>query len=127
MAAENKTALIIEEAAGEGRVSSSVVSKMGLDSLLCNDGKEALILLKQRHASITLVLLDLTMTVIDGISILGHCKANYPELPVIVFIPGEDADDIAQAARWGANAFVGKPIESDKLESAISSVLGRVL
>ena len=117
------TLLIVEDAPFDQKLLAAMVGKLGFNFLLCSDGQEAIILLKERHSIIDLVLLDLNMPVIDGISTLGHCRSHYPHLPVVIITGSEDRDDIEQTQRWGANGFIRKPVELDELKAVIESVL----
>ncbi|HEU5047314.1 MAG TPA: response regulator [Rickettsiales bacterium] len=118
-----KTIMIVEDMEFDRQMIASVVEKLGFHYIVCHSGDEAINLLKQQHDNIDLMLLDLFMPTMDGISILGHCKSRYPNLPVVMVSSTQSEDDLEQIRKWRANAFVSKPIDFQKLSDAIVTVL----
>jgi CheY-like chemotaxis protein len=64
-----------------------------------------------------LVLLDLNMPIIDGFEILTHLKnsEHYRQVPVLILTTSDSEDDINLAYELGANTFLSKPNEHQKL------------
>jgi CheY-like chemotaxis protein len=60
-----------------------------------------------------LVLLDLQMPVMTGWETLAHLRAANTEVPVVFMTAGYRAK--AEAERFGADGYVGKPFELDTL------------
>ncbi len=120
----SNTVLVVDDSPVDRTMLTAVIEGLGLKCLECADGQEALTILKEQGAFIGLMLLDLNMPLVDGISTLGHCKAHFPGLPVIVISSTEDLDDIHQTQRWGVAEFIPKPFNRTRLESAIWSALG---
>lgn len=54
------------------------------------------------------VLMDVAMPVMDGLTATREVKARWPQLPVIIFTGYADAVVAAGAEEVGADAFVGK-------------------
>jgi DNA-binding NtrC family response regulator len=72
-----------------------------------------------------LVLLDISLPDSDGIDVLRTIKRDSPELPVIM-ITAYDSSQIAfQASREGAESYITKPWDNDKLLLEISNLLDR--
>ncbi|WP_165940054.1 response regulator [Dyadobacter psychrotolerans] len=76
-----------------------------------------------------LIILDLNMPKLSGHSTLTQLKdpANMDhqylkQIPVLVMSGVEEANEIAACYKAGANAFLKKPIEFDKLKELFSSV-----
>ncbi len=75
------------------------------------NGQEALEILNQLHESISAVLLDLVMPVMNGYKVLEHMREDpfLSKIPVIV-ATGDDAEDAEmQALTLGAHDFIIKP------------------
>ena len=66
-----------------------------------------------------IVLLDLRMPGMDGIDVLKNIKAMHPEIQVIILSGHENAGDRAEAVRYGAFDFVGKPADIELLTGKI--------
>jgi DNA-binding NarL/FixJ family response regulator len=66
-----------------------------------------------------LVVLDLKMPGIDGLTLLQHLRERFPEVRVAI-LSGLDADETIEAAlRIGAHAFISKSIHPDELPEAL--------
>lgn len=73
-----------------------------------------------------LILLDLGMPSGDGYTVLNMLQAEEDEIqiPVIVLSARDRATHEARAKEAGAITFLQKPVETDRLLSAISQALG---
>ncbi len=72
-----------------------------------------------------LVLLDISLPDSNGIDVLRTIKRDSPELPVIM-ITAYDSSQIAfQASREGAESYITKPWDNDKLLLEIGNLLDR--
>jgi two-component system nitrate/nitrite response regulator NarL len=83
---------------------------------------EALALVRD-HADLDLILLDIVMPGIDGISAMRDFGRVRPDLPVILLAASEDPDDIRRGLAAGALGYVPKSASADTLRSAIQLVL----
>ncbi|QBG49208.1 sigma-54-dependent Fis family transcriptional regulator [Verrucomicrobia bacterium S94] len=73
--------------------------------------------------NIDVLLSDVRMPGMDGITLLQRALANYPELPVIILTAYGDVDMAVEAMKHGATDFMTKPINLDKLELVLDRVL----
>lgn len=86
-------------------------------------GGEALELLARHHASIALVLLDLTMPELSGEATCARIRAMWPDMPVILS-SGYTAESQAVAlGRSGLVEFLQKPYSPQQLLALVDSVL----
>lgn len=85
------------------------------------DGAELLQLLESIQPD--LVISDIAMPGMDGLSALRHIRALYPQLPVIMLSMTDDPESIQRAVASGANGFVRKDAPDFELDMAIRSVL----
>jgi DNA-binding NarL/FixJ family response regulator len=90
--------------------------------LTAKDVAEALELIRH-HADLDLVLLDIAMPGIDGISAMRDFGRIRPDLPVILLAASEDPHDIRRGLAAGALGYVPKSASADTLRSAIQLVL----
>ena len=96
--------------------SINVISAVG-------SGKEALLGLDQ-NATLDLVLLDIRMPEMNGVETVKLIKENYPELKVLMLTTFNDEEYIMEALANGANGYVLKDIEIEKLVEAIHDAIG---
>ena len=89
------------------------------------NGAEALKLYAQMQPDI--VLMDLVMPVMDGLQALRALRGINPDVRVIVLSSvGGVESKATEALRFGAAAVVLKPVEADKVCSAIERALLKV-
>ena len=71
------------------------------------------------------VVVDLNMPKVDGISLITYIREIQPDLPVIVFTGvGYDDARMHAALRAGANGYVSKNLPVDQLYCVLTRVLG---
>jgi sigma-B regulation protein RsbU (phosphoserine phosphatase) len=88
-------------------------------------GEEALGLL-DGHADVELVLTDINMPVMDGLTLLGHVRERRrPPATVVVSAYG-DMVNIRAAMNAGAADFLTKPIDFQDFEATVHKTLGQV-
>lgn len=70
-----------------------------------------------------IVLMDLEMPVLDGISAISISKVKYPDLKFIVLTIFEDTDRLFEAIKAGANGYLLKDDKAVNIVEALESVL----
>jgi DNA-binding response OmpR family regulator len=72
-----------------------------------------------------LVVLDLNLPRLDGISILRYVRARKPSLPIMVLTGRNRIEDRVQALDLGADDYLGKPFSFSELSARIRALLRR--
>ena len=67
----------------------------------------------------SVVLLDITMPVMDGLGVLAEIRGVEPTLPVVMVTAVADMDNVRRALRLGAYDYLLKPVEPEELENAV--------
>lgn len=76
------------------------------------------------HNDCEVVVVDLNMPKVDGISLISFIRENDPKLPIIVFTGvGYDEERMHAALRAGANGYVSKNLPIEQLYCVLSRVL----
>lgn len=70
-----------------------------------------------------LVLLDLALPGIDGLTCLSLFRQRYPALPVVIVSAYDDTHTVNRALKAGASGFVPKAYSGDRLLDALRKVL----
>ena len=70
-----------------------------------------------------LILLDLGLPGLDGLSFLATLRKRYPGQPVVILSAFDDSHTVAKAMKGGAAGFVPKSFSSDRLLAAVRQVL----
>lgn len=88
---------------------------LGYDVLMAGNGKEGLEVLQSQ--SVDGVLLDLTMPIMGGMTMLEKLRNSSPSPPVIVMSANGHRSKLLEAISKGAMEFLIKPIGQDELAS----------
>ena len=70
-----------------------------------------------------IVLLDMRMPEMDGISVLKKLKEAHPDLPVAMLTTSSDESDLVGALRNGAQGYLLKDMEPDDLVVALREII----
>lgn len=128
----NNSLLIIEDNQDDFEAVSRALKSVGIDSDIewYRNGREALSYIeslnKQKDDSDLphIILLDLNMPGLDGRKILEILKKNKEirSIPVIIFSTSCDQRDIGHCYDNGANSYIQKPLNYEKLVEVCSSI-----
>ncbi|HEX9818768.1 MAG TPA: sigma-54 dependent transcriptional regulator [Methylomirabilota bacterium] len=113
--------LVTEDDARTRESLSRVMTRAGYRTLTAADGAEALVLLERE--TVDVVLTDLKMPGIDGISLLERLRARSPETIVIILTAFGTVDLAVEAMKKGAYDFLTKPINLDKVDLLLQHAL----
>ncbi len=75
------------------------------------------------HGEVDLVLLDLAMPGVRGLSGLLYLRAQYPDVPVVVVSGNQDPAVIRRCMEFGASGFIPKTLSVEMIREAIGKVL----
>jgi signal transduction histidine kinase len=96
-----------------------------LDFVFASNGVEAIEILK-RSNSISMVLTDIRMPEMDGLSLISRLSELDQNLKAVVVSAYGDMQNIRMAMNYGAFDFVTKPIDFEDLEITINRTLACV-
>ena len=103
----NTQILIVEDDAGLREALTDTLELGGYRVIEAEDAEMALVMLNQH--SIDLVVSDIQMGQMSGLSLLRSIKARYPQLPVLLMTAFATINDAVQAMRDGATDYLSKP------------------
>lgn len=87
----------------------------------CEDGEEALYLIKQ--GIYYLVVLDLMLPSLNGLEVLKNIRKDYIDTPVLILTAKESLDEKMEAFSVGANDYLTKPFYMEELIARIYAIL----
>jgi len=117
---KKKIILIVDDDMRNVFALSSVLEGKGMEVLVAENGKEALVLLNT-HGGIDLVLMDIMMPEMNGYETMQQIRsqARFEKLPIIALTAKAMKGDRQKAIDAGANDYLSKPIDIDKLLSLL--------
>ncbi|MCI7791005.1 MAG: response regulator, partial [Lachnospiraceae bacterium] len=107
----NKNAILIVDDEEFIKKSLSDVLKEDYEILTAENGKEALDVLAKHSENIAVIVLDVVMPVMDGVTFLENFRNHqeYNNIPVIVATSNEDEGLEQKCLEYGVWDFVMKP------------------
>jgi DNA-binding NarL/FixJ family response regulator len=76
------------------------------------------------NPAVDLILLDLSMPGVQGLSGLLFLRAQFPEIPVVVCSASEEPTIIRKCIEFGASGFIAKSQPAGSIHQAVAKVLG---
>ena len=100
--------LIVDDHLDTGALLARLLRGSGYDAIAVTSGKAALHMLPNVRAS--LVILDKCMPELSGLDVLRTIRADaaLSSIPVILYSADDDASDVAEAKRLGAQDYLVK-------------------
>ncbi|MEC4884772.1 MAG: response regulator [Scytonema sp. PMC 1070.18] len=74
------------------------------------------------HNCLCLILADINMPGMNGLELLKIIKARFPDLKVFIITAYDDDNNYRTAKNYGADDYITKPIEFNKLKEKIFSL-----
>jgi two-component system copper resistance phosphate regulon response regulator CusR len=117
--------LMIDEDASLSGFISSELKANGFAVDLISDGEAALGMLLNERSGYDLLILELNLPKIDGISLIKHIRPTLPRLPVLVVTARNRTEDKVTALVSGADDCLTKPISLAELLARVRALLRR--
>jgi DNA-binding NtrC family response regulator len=115
--------LIIDDEPSIRESLETLLTLEGFDVSLASDGPRGLDILS--HEEFDLLLLDLALPGESGIDLLPRITGMHPNLPVIMITAFGTVGNVVDAVRAGAENFIQKPWDNEKLLADIRSAIAR--
>lgn len=101
--------------------SRTLLEEMGHEAIEASDGAQAVDAVRRSKPDI--ILLDLTMPVLDGLSALREILTVDPEARVVIVTATGQDRIVLEAIKVGARDFVMKPFDAEVLREVLTSML----
>jgi len=123
-ALEGRCILVVEDDVRNVFSLTSIFEPHGVNVEIARNGKEALTALERLSANgsgVDLVLMDVMMPEMDGLTATREIRrqSHWKSLPIIMLTAKAMADDQQQCLAAGANDYLAKPLDVDKLLSLV--------
>jgi CheY-like chemotaxis protein len=117
--------LVAEDNIINQRMVVGLLTQLGHTGMVVNDGEKALKCLAKMKVDV--VLMDVMMPNMDGVQALAAIRAKEQveggHLPVIMATAHDDPGDAARFKRAGADGYLAKPLELERLKMEMVRVL----
>ncbi|MFA6469110.1 MAG: response regulator [Bacteroidota bacterium] len=108
-----KKALIVDDSAYNRTLLNAILRKKGMSVETSDNGEDALVKFQALHPDI--VFLDYIMPKKSGVEALAEMKKMNPDFIGVMLTSISSAEDVQAAKSAGANAYILKPYEAEKI------------
>jgi CheY-like chemotaxis protein len=115
--------LLVEDELSVRRVVERLLGASGYRLLLAHNGDDALEVMRTNGHEVSLVLSDVMMPKMGGVSLVEVLRERYPSVPVILMSGFGETDAVQRQLAHDDVAFVQKPFTARELLGAIQSAL----
>jgi CheY-like chemotaxis protein len=123
--ARRKCVLVAEDEDLVRELAIEVLRAHGFDTLGARHGGEALTIFAEHAQEIDAVLLDLSMPVVDGATVLGELKKQKPDVRVLLTSGYDDSAYGDEEGGGRSVSFLQKPYRAERLISELHAVLAQ--
>lgn len=113
--------LVIDDDRGIRHLLDAILRRKGYDVVLAENGQRGLELFRQEHPDV--IVLDLTMPGMDGLTVLHHIRNVNRDQPVIMFAGVWTPKTEQQVRALGVTQIVKKESSLDRLENSLRRAL----
>ena len=120
---KRKTVLVIEDDPQTATLLTRFLKLRGYDATSAEDGVRGIDLIERDLPD--LVLLDIMLPRISGFDVLLKVKSQpkTKAVPVVVCSALNGIGDIERCCKWGAEGYITKPFDLDRVSEKIESIL----
>lgn len=115
--------LLVDDETGFLDVMARRLQRRGIRVCVAASGSVALEAVA--HDSFDVVVTDLKMPGMDGLTLLDRLRERVPDMPVLLLTGHAGEDEAAEALRRGAVAYLHKPCDLETLLERVQAVLNR--
>ncbi|MFX1358687.1 MAG: response regulator [Promethearchaeota archaeon] len=124
---DKTTILIVDDEPDIVSLTEKFLKLGDFKTITCNNGKDALRILEEKHQEISLILLDLMMPGLSGYKVLESIKSNekYKHILVILFTVKSFNEDMQKGKDLGADGYITKPFSGKDLLAYVKEILNK--
>ncbi len=114
--------LVVDDEAAVRAIVTALLERSGYAAVAAGGAEEAIVCLKE-NPGFELVMSDVMMPEVDGLTLLDRICVDYPGTPVVMFTAVHDIHVATNAFRRGAIDYLLKPFERKQLLNVVSRAI----
>lgn len=118
---DRRSILIADDEANLCKILDAEFRRAGFAVTYVHDGAQAVD--RARSSEFSIIILDVRMPILDGLSALREIRKFEKDIPVIMMTAYESHDSMASALSMGATACVNKPFDLESLVALVKATL----
>jgi len=112
--------LVVDDEEGIVDFVKRIYSRKGFITFGATDGISAVEIFKKERPQVNLIDIHMPFSPIDGVETLRRIKEIDKDAVCIMVTRITEKDAVEQSKKWGASAYILKPLELEDLDKAIS-------
>lgn len=114
-------ALVLDDSRVMRGILAKILHARGFATVQAGNGLEALELMEREGTSVSLILADWNMPVMNGIEFVRalRTQAEFVKVPVMMVTSETDLEQVAAALTAGANEYIMKPFTADIVDAKL--------
>jgi DNA-binding NtrC family response regulator len=119
-----KPILVVDDDQQMRTALKEAISRVGFEAVLAGDGQEAF--QKLSHSSFSMIVTDMKMPKMDGLSLLKAIRRKIGQIPILVITGFGTIQDAVEVMKEGASDYLLKPFSFEALMSKIRLLMERI-
>ena len=121
----SRSILVVEDNARNRKLLRTILRFRGFEVIECEDGAPSLEAARKHQPA--LILMDIELPTMDGITALGRLRADPQtrDIPVIAVTASVTPGERERVLAAGFNAYVAKPIDVDAFSGLVDRLIGK--
>lgn len=123
---QERTLLYIEDDANHRETTTNLFTELFGNVIVGIDGEDGVCLYERYHATIDLVITNISMPRMNGIMMIQHIRKINPNIAVIVISASDETHYLAQTIEEGVDGYLMKPLNETQLARTLNTVLEKL-
>ncbi|USD51388.1 response regulator [Vibrio sp. SCSIO 43153] len=115
--------LVVEDTESNQLVIKLILNKLGHNVFITSHGAEAIAFLEEQRQNIDIILMDVSMPIMDGITATRLIRQKGINIPIIALTAHALESDKTTCMKAGMDGFVSKPVRRQEIYEAIQSLV----
>ncbi len=115
--------LVVEDTESNQLVIKLILNKLGHNVFIASHGAEAIAFLEEQRQNIDIILMDVSMPIMDGITATRLIRKKGINIPIIALTAHALESDKTTCMKAGMDGFVSKPVRRQEIYEAIQSLV----
>lgn len=120
MAEKQKRILVVDDEENARIALSKILTREGYNVASAGNGYEALNYLRDQE--VDLIITDINMPEMNGMTFLRELNRNYPDCNVIMITAYGEVESYIEAMNLGAFEYINKPVKLEELNKIIHKI-----
>ena len=105
------------------KVACKLLDRLGYETIVAENGQQALEQLAATQQQITLILMDCRMPIMDGMEATRTIRAQGDDIPIVALTANDSVEDREACSKAGMDEFLTKPINKNQLIDVLQRII----